>query len=466
MADGNSVHLHGPGRKHAASLISAGKVDQSGGWDLSTDERNALDNDMFLGEDSSLPEKDKGHWKYPFGKNGKVFRSALRAIASRASAQNESEISNAASALIDEIDKQHSRDPSQYYAEQPTGTLQGVEVFATGDWSGSRKVVADGAMLDRIVSNFHTLKQADTSTSGYGVAAKLGHASMPGDPAMGWMSALERVDNKLVADFSDVPPEIVDAIGKRRYNSVSIELYPQIKAGGKTYKDVLGGVAFLGSEWPAVKGLKALSASKFSEAGEAVILTQEQDVPNETLKFSQDQADALVTAAVTKATADMAAANAKLTTDLAAATLRADTAEAAVKSFATEAETKAFAAVIEQAEKDGRILPKDRPMIEAVAATFRAKQGKTKVGDKEFSSLDLFTAHVASMPKAVKFGERGAGSNQDRPGSGKKASDELAERASLAQAKAGGPSKLSYEDAVNAELAQDAELKARYAAGE
>jgi hypothetical protein len=342
------------------------------------------------------------------------------------------------------------------------GALKGVEIFATGDWLGSKKVSADGAMLDRIVHNFTELN----SISGFGVPGKLGHNTKPGDPAMGWMSSLVREGDKLVADFADVPSAIVDAIGKRRYNSVSIELYPQINHGGKTYKDVLGAVAFLGAEWPAVKGLKPLSAAKFSEAGgELVTLTsKEQDMPNEALKFTQDQADALVTAAVTKATSDLTAANTKLTTDLTAANTRADTAEAAIKSFAAEKTRAEFATVIDAAIKEGRLLDKDRAQLEAVAALFAGQ--KAKVGDKAMSGLDLFKAHVATMQPKVKFGEQGTGGTVERPGGGAKASDELAQRATAKVRAAGGSDKLSYEAAVDTVLAEDADLKARYTAGE
>lgn len=346
----------------------------------------------------------------------------------------------------------------------PVGTLEGVEVFAVGEWKGSRTVKADSAMLDRIVSNFTDL---NIKVDGFGVAAKLGHETNPGDPAMGWMTSIARVADKLVANFADVPVAIVDAIKKRLYNSVSIEIYPQINYGGKTYKDVLGGVAFLGAEWPAVKGLKPLSMAKFSEAGgEIVTLTsKEQDMPNDALKFSQEQADALVTAAVTKATSDLTAAITKLTTDLSAAVVRAETAEAAMKSFAA-AQTKAeFGAVIDAAVKEGKLLDKDRPQLEAIAAVFAASP-KQKIGDKDMTGLDLFKAHVAGLQPKVTFGERGNGGETERPGSEKKASDEVAALASAKVTAAGGRTKMSYEAAVDAVLAEKPDLKARYAAGE
>ena len=58
-------------------------------------------NDWFLGTDSTIDKETKAHYGYPFGKNGVVYLAALRTIASRASAQNATDISDAASAALD-----------------------------------------------------------------------------------------------------------------------------------------------------------------------------------------------------------------------------------------------------------------------------------------------------------------------------------------------------------------------------
>ena len=109
-----AVKLNGAGRSHANSLIEAGKVNQSADWSFSAEDGNSLLGDppdwaaygkWFLGVDDAEDRETKAHYKYPFGKDGQVYRSALRAIASRAAQQNETEISDSASGMLDKLDK-------------------------------------------------------------------------------------------------------------------------------------------------------------------------------------------------------------------------------------------------------------------------------------------------------------------------------------------------------------------------
>ncbi len=97
------------------SCIASGKLDSSSAWSFSGSDGTALlgtDGEDWtnfakyhLAEDQGATEDTKARWKYPVGKNGKVYRSALRAIASRAAQQSLSEISDTASSLIKEIDE-------------------------------------------------------------------------------------------------------------------------------------------------------------------------------------------------------------------------------------------------------------------------------------------------------------------------------------------------------------------------
>lgn len=98
----------------ARSLIDQGKVDHLSRWRPSAaDERKLLgskgdDWENFkkwhFVEDTSATENTMGRYKYLFGLNGKLYRSALRAVASRASAQGLSDLSSTASDLIKAID--------------------------------------------------------------------------------------------------------------------------------------------------------------------------------------------------------------------------------------------------------------------------------------------------------------------------------------------------------------------------
>jgi hypothetical protein len=223
--------------------------------------------------------------------------------------------------------------------DTPVTVLNNVEIFRVGRWRGNKTVEATPALLDQIVGNFH---QLNAKVSGYGVPVKLGHSDAVGAPAFGWMSDLQRVGDVLVADFSDVDPAIVDAIGKRRYNSVSIELYPVVNYSGKIFENVLGGVALLGAEWPAVKGLKPLSGSLFSENEEKLVLSDKEMEDVKT--FTETEHDTLMADAVVKATSDLSA-------KLAASEARASTAEAAVKAFREDADKASVAAIIEAADE-------------------------------------------------------------------------------------------------------------------
>jgi ATP-dependent protease ClpP protease subunit len=124
--------LNASARAHATSLIAAGKVDETSEWAFDANDENALLGDppnwgeygrWFMGTDSAADPQTKAHYHYPFGKDGKVYRSALRAIASRASQQNDTEISNAASDLIKEMDGRNAQNLLSFRpnARRPVG---------------------------------------------------------------------------------------------------------------------------------------------------------------------------------------------------------------------------------------------------------------------------------------------------------------------------------------------------------
>ncbi len=165
-----AVKLNGTGRANAVSLIDAGKYNATASWSMSAQDENKLLGDKgddwaeyekwFLGLDDSENEKTKAHFKYPFGKNGKVYRAALTAIRQRAGQQDATDIFDAAGSLVDKIDKKekgragithHERgkgklihramtmDPSMYNAEEHSipatlATNQGVDVW--DPWNG------------------------------------------------------------------------------------------------------------------------------------------------------------------------------------------------------------------------------------------------------------------------------------------------------------------------------------------
>lgn len=339
-----------------------------------------------------------------------------------------------------------------------TGNLQNVEIIKVGQWNASTgRVNVTSAVLDQLVANFATINQV----AGYGVPGKIGHSNGVGAPAYGWMSALQRIGDVLIADFSDVPPEIVDAIAKRRYNSVSVEIYPKVQFDGKSFENVLGGVAFLGAEWPAVKGLKPLSASKFSEDEQKLelTLTEEPQVANEEIKFTQATADALVLAAETRLKAEHVTALSAETAKTLAEKTRADKAEGDLKKFRDDADKASVDALIAAAEKTGKIVPGNKEKITKLASSVMKLSAEDR-GDAITTLAELING---AAPK-VKFGEKGASKSDAGVEVGEKASDQLdiAARSLLSADKSG---KMTYEGAVTAALAADPDLKRAYAQG-
>lgn len=276
-------------------------------------------------------------------------------------------------------------------------SIKDREIFKIGRWRGSSTVNVDAAYLADMILSYVEL---NSKVSGFAIPLKLGHNKKVGEPAFGYAENIHLSEDggTVLADFNDVPAEIVDAITKKQYNTVSVEIYPKVEFGGVVHKNVLSGVALLGAEWPAVKGLRPLSM--FSEDGEqSISLSQEEDAD---MNFTQADIDTAV-----------AAARAEVTLTAAAATTaekeRADRAEAALAAFADEAEKAAVVAVIEAAEKAGKIVPANKAAVLAMSEAIRLSVDPAK--RKE--ALTAFSAFVEAMPAKVKFGEKAASEQAD-----------------------------------------------------
>lgn len=90
------------GAQHCAQLVAAGAVDKSSEWSF-----GEADSAKLLG-DKDWPNYEKwflgDHYKYPIGKDGKVFRSALVAIRMQAARKGDDVLFAAAGLQLDGID--------------------------------------------------------------------------------------------------------------------------------------------------------------------------------------------------------------------------------------------------------------------------------------------------------------------------------------------------------------------------
>jgi len=161
-----------------------------------------------------------------------------------------------------------------------TKTVQEVEVFAVGEWTDS-----EGNTYDWTADDLKEMVEAYSNSEDPRVSLKVGHteddfniriANALGIPvelamgdengqgqiALGYVSQLAFIGDKLVADFMGVPEAITDLIEGGQFNAVSSEIDL-----GHDGSKILSGVALLGVEDPAVTSLAQLNNAKIFGGG-------------------------------------------------------------------------------------------------------------------------------------------------------------------------------------------------------
>ena len=115
----SSIRLNEVGFRNARQLIRKGQYTTQPGWEFTADDGNKILGDppdwdeyakWFLGIRADTNEETKEHYAFPFGKNGKVYRSGLIAAKVRAAQIGNSAIYNAADSLIEMIDKKEGKE--------------------------------------------------------------------------------------------------------------------------------------------------------------------------------------------------------------------------------------------------------------------------------------------------------------------------------------------------------------------
>tara|TARA_R110002051_G_scaffold1515_1_gene8365 strand:- start:14827 stop:15600 length:774 start_codon:yes stop_codon:yes gene_type:complete len=119
--------LNSKGYDNAASLVESDNVNKDSDWSFSSEDGNALlgeDGDdwenyakWFLLENEDASEETKDRYKFPFGKEGKIYRSALSAIRQRAGQFGYDDVFEAAGKLIEMIDKEEDDELENAYSK-------------------------------------------------------------------------------------------------------------------------------------------------------------------------------------------------------------------------------------------------------------------------------------------------------------------------------------------------------------
>jgi hypothetical protein len=136
-----------------------------------------------------------------------------------------------------------------------TEDIDGVELVSVGTHNASTgRVSLTRAVLSSIVDAFAKTKDA------LRVPLKIGHddkQKLAGSPAVGWIDNVRLAGDKLIADVKSIPTRVAALMRAGAWRTRSVEIRHDYEVTGKGKFDaVLTGVALLGSELPAVKGLK------------------------------------------------------------------------------------------------------------------------------------------------------------------------------------------------------------------
>ena len=119
--DRDMTNLNRAGYNNAVELIDQGKVNMDDDWDFTASDSNELLGDdnwtnyakWFLAYDDEKEEETKGHYGYPYGKDGEVYRKALIAIRQYSGRFNLEAIFEAAGRLLEMIEGEENSEKKQ-----------------------------------------------------------------------------------------------------------------------------------------------------------------------------------------------------------------------------------------------------------------------------------------------------------------------------------------------------------------
>lgn len=318
--------------------------------------------------------------------------------------------------------------------------LSGVELLRVGTFTS-----AEGREATFTKEDLQSLADA-YDPAVFESPAVVGHPRM-NDPAYGWVKGLRVEGDKLIGDIGDVVSSFADAVRKRVFSKVSVQVWPRgSKASPRPDVPYLKHVGFLGAAAPAVKGLRPVS---FSDGDQDGCTTIEADIPDPSIQppteISMSEANQEMDAEL-KARADkLAEAEAKLAADKARH-------EADVQSFAESQAAARKADALSFAEglvADGKLAPAGKDQVaylhELLAADDVQSFGE---GDDAQPAYAVFRSLFDGANPVISLGEaaprqKGAGEEVDL------GAEELAEQAlSFAEEQAAKGKPISIQQAV------------------
>jgi len=185
-----------------------------------------------------------------------------------------------------------------------TRTIENWEIFAAGSWNGSGgKSTWTIEDLDSMVSAFAETAKEMKPYLKLGHSEKQALLQQDGYPAAGWVTALKRVGDRLVATVSGIPSKIYNLIKAKAYGRVSSEIYKNAELNGKKFSRILKAVALLGADTPAVTTLqdqidlysKPEAVEQFGDNCEVEILFTQESETMEKMEITRAEYDVFAT---------------------------------------------------------------------------------------------------------------------------------------------------------------------------
>ncbi|MCL5271151.1 MAG: hypothetical protein M1457_11540 [bacterium] len=247
-----------------------------------------------------------------------------------------------------------------------SGELE-LEIFRAGDYGV--KGVWGEAELDRIAADYDpALHEAPVTVD---------HARR--GPALGWVAALRRVGDRLVARLRGLNARFLELVRAGAFKKRSAEIYPCLAESGGPY---LRAVSFLGAAVPEVKGLADPVVPENDEGQK----TDAADAAPADRLFTDDEGEFVTFEPST--------------------TARDDEETAAAPALAVEPSAVSFAEVCERLRGAGKWRPAwSERGIEAFFAALPAR-GAVPVGDgRTLAPAEWFAEFLESLPATVALGE-------------------------------------------------------------
>ena len=348
-------------------------------------------------------------------------------------------------------------------AEKETVNIKDVEIFQTGVWHGDKYTETD---LDQLIESF--------ASKGFEAPVKLGHNNeqeKDGQPSFGWIERVFKQGNKLLADLTDVPRKLAEAIERKQYRQVSSEIIWNFRPD---MPRVLRAIALLGADIPEVKGLAPL------DKAEIVFDDSEVDVRYSEINFKDKQKTKEpedskmedskkiegLEAEVKTLTDALDAEKEGKVKELSDKTEKLDAVTKELSELKATKKTESIKVFMDGLKKEGKLMPAWEAKLHSVLESASdivvckyADDGK----DVELSQFDIVKSLFDDMSKVVDFAEIGKEGNEDELAKNftDKASAEV-EIDRLIKLSMDKDSKLEYSDALNKVLDSNPKLKTVY----